>query len=175
MSSDQTRVATAPRADTAAGRPPFPPALMERVGFLLSMVKGGAESICMRALAPLGLHVKQFGLLTVLATEGPLSQQELGEWTRHDRSTMVTLIDSLEERGWAKRERNPADRRAYMVQITPSGKRIQARAHKLLLPAEDELLDALSPQEREQLLELLAKVAADIGRPPSEVQAQPGA
>jgi DNA-binding MarR family transcriptional regulator len=62
-----------------------------------------------------------------------------------------------------------------MVQITPSGRRIQARAYKLLLPAEDELLEALSPQERDQLVELLAKVAADIGRPPSEVHAQSGA
>jgi len=168
---------TSPAAEArdVTDRPPFPPALIERVGFLLAMVKGGAEAICIRALAPLDLHVKQFGLLTVLATEGPLSQQELGEWTRHDRSTMVTLIDSLEERGWARRERNPSDRRAYMVQITPSGRRIQARAYKLLLPAEDELLEALSPQERERLVELLAKVAADIGRPPSEVQAQSSA
>jgi DNA-binding MarR family transcriptional regulator len=150
-----------------ADAPPFPPALMRRIGFLLSMTKGGGEAVCMRALEPLGLHVKQFGLLTVLATEGPLSQQRLGEWTRHDRSTMVTLIDSLEEQGWVLRERNPDDRRAYLLKLTPQGRRIQARAEKVMLSAEDEWLRSLNPREREQLLALLSKVAVDIGRPPS--------
>jgi DNA-binding MarR family transcriptional regulator len=150
-----------------AEAPPFPPALMDRVGFLLSMTKGGGEAICMRALAPLELHPKQFGLLTVLATEGPLSQQRLGEWTRHDRSTMVTLIDSLEEHGWVLRDRNPEDRRAYLLKLTPQGRRIQARAEKVMLSAEDEWLRSLNRREREQLVALLGKVAADVGRPPS--------
>jgi DNA-binding MarR family transcriptional regulator len=154
-------------ADDTADAPPFPPALARRVGFLLSMTKGGGEAICMRALEPLGLHVKQFGLLTVLATEGPLSQQRLGEWTRHDRSTMVTLIDSLEESGWVLRERNPDDRRAYLLKLTPQGRRVQARAEKVILTAENEWLRSLNSRERQQLVSLLGKVAADVGRPPS--------
>ena len=143
---------------------------MERVGFLLTMVKGGAHAICMARLAPLGLHVRQFGLLTVLATEGPRSQQDLVDWIRLDRTTMVALVDSLEERGLVKRERNPDDRRAYLVTLTPEGKRIQARARKVMLGAENDVLAALDEEERDQLRALLAKVAADIGRPPPEAQ-----
>jgi DNA-binding MarR family transcriptional regulator len=170
MSSDP--VTLRPAAEDAAGkRPPFPPALTERVGFLLTMVKGGAEAICMARLAPLGLHVRQFGLLTVLATEGPRSQQDLVEWTRLDRTTMVALVDSLEERGYVRRERNPDDRRAYLLQLTPEGRRMQVRARKVMLGAEDELLGSLNQSERQQLRELLAKVAADIGRPPPEPRA----
>jgi MarR family transcriptional regulator, lower aerobic nicotinate degradation pathway regulator len=173
MSSDRHDSATLPRAaplEASPERPPFPPALMERIGFLLSMTKGGAESICTAALKPLELHVRQFGLLTALATEGPRSQQELAEWTRMDRTSMVALVDSLEERGYVRRERNPADRRAYLLQLTPEGKRIQARARKLMLGAEEELLGSLNAGERDQLRELLAKVAVDIGRPPTEVR-----
>jgi MarR family transcriptional regulator, lower aerobic nicotinate degradation pathway regulator len=170
MSSDPVTLRAA--AEDAVGeRPPFPPALMERVGFLLTMVKGGAEAICMARLAPLDLHVRQFGLLTVLATEGPRSQQDLVEWTRLDRTTMVALVDSLEERGYVRRERNPADRRAYLLQLTPEGRRMQARARKVMLGAEDELLGSLNQSERQQLRELLAKVAAEIGRPPPEARA----
>jgi MarR family transcriptional regulator, lower aerobic nicotinate degradation pathway regulator len=168
MSSDPVTLPARHASDTAAAQSPFPPALMERVGFLLAMVRGGAMSICMSKLAPLGLHVKQFGLLTVLATEGPLSQQKLGEWTRHDRTTMVSLMDSLEERGLVRRERNPKDRRAYLLQLTPEGRRVQARAQKVMLGADDEILASLRPKEREQLLELLTKVAADIGRAPKD-------
>jgi DNA-binding MarR family transcriptional regulator len=170
MSSDPVTLRPAAE-DAAATRPPFPPALMERVGFLLTMVKGGAEAICTARLAPLGLHVRQFGLLTVLATEGPRSQQDLVEWTRLDRTTMVALVDSLEERGYVRRERNPDDRRAYLLQLTPEGRRMQVRAGKVMLGAEDELLGSLNQSERQQLRELLAKVAADIGRPPPESRA----
>jgi MarR family transcriptional regulator, lower aerobic nicotinate degradation pathway regulator len=167
MATDQT--VTSPTEPPADERPPFPPALMEHVGFLLTMVRGGTFAICSEALAPLGLHVKQFGMLLVLATEGAHSQQFLAEWTRMDRTTMVALVDSLEERGYVRRERNPDDRRAYLVTITPEGRRALGRAEAAMARAESRVLASLSPSESKQLLELLSKVAADIGRPPPEI------
>lgn len=168
MSSSQSVISDTP-SPHAEERAPFPPALMERLGFLLTMVKGGALAICTEALAPLGLHVKQFGLLLVLDTEGPESQQALAEWTRMDRTTMVTLVDFLEERGLVKRERNPDDRRAYLVRITADGRRLLRRARQAMDRAEKLLLASLTASEKRQLIDLLAKVAADIGRPPPEV------
>jgi DNA-binding MarR family transcriptional regulator len=170
MSSAQIGLPTAPPGDTLAERPPLPPALSRRPGFLLAMVKGGAEPIFSEALAPLRLRPKQYGLLTVLASEDSLSQQELANWMRIDRTTMVALIDSLEERDWVKRERNPADRRAYLLRLTPSGKRVQARARELVASAEDKTFASLTREERERLIELLAKVAEDIGRPLPELR-----
>jgi MarR family transcriptional regulator, lower aerobic nicotinate degradation pathway regulator len=172
MFADEVSVSTGPAAD-AAERPPFPPALMERVGFLLAMAKGGAEAICMAALQPLGLHVRQYGLLLVLATEGPLSQGELAEWVRTDRTTMVALVDDLEERGFVRRERNPDDRRAYLLQLTGEGKGALTRGSGLMRRAESQLMRSLEEGERTRLIELLGKVAADIGRPPSETPPKP--
>ncbi|MGH2983968.1 MAG: MarR family winged helix-turn-helix transcriptional regulator [Solirubrobacterales bacterium] len=171
MPRDQALVPERRPPDAKEEQPPFPPALMERIGFLLTMTKGGAHSICSRALAPLDLPVRQFGLLTVLDTEGPQSQQALVEWTRLDRTTMVAQVDALEERGLVRRERNPDDRRAYLVRLTPEGREVLRRAQPAMANAEKELLASLSASEKEQLLELLAKVAADIGRPPPEVTA----
>jgi MarR family transcriptional regulator, lower aerobic nicotinate degradation pathway regulator len=169
MASEPVSLLTAREAHTKSERPPLPPALMERVGFLLAMAKGGAETICMGALAPTGLHVRQYGLVLVLASEGPLSQGELAEWVRTDRTTMVALVDDLEERGYVKRERNPLDRRAYLLQLTPEGRRAIARGRALMLRAENQLLRSLDERERELLVELLGKVAVDIGRPPSDL------
>jgi DNA-binding MarR family transcriptional regulator len=147
-------------------RPPLPPALMERVGFLLAMTKGGAHAICMSALEPLGLHVRQYGVMLVLASEGPISQGELAEWVRTDRTSMVALVDDLEARGFVKRERNPDDRRVYLLQLTAEGKRAVTRARGLMRRAENQLLRSLDAAERAHLVELLGKVAADIGRAP---------
>ena len=41
-----------------------------------------------------------------------------------------------------------------------------------MLGAEEEVLGSLNPGERDLLRELLAKVAADIGRPPPEARAR---
>jgi DNA-binding MarR family transcriptional regulator len=169
MSPDSVSPPATREEDVTSERSPLPPALMERVGFLLAMAKGGAEAVCMDALAPIGLHVRQYGLLLVLATEGPLSQGELAEWVRTDRTTMVALVDDLEERGYVRRERNPLDRRAYLLQLTPEGRRALTRGRTLMRRAEGRLLRSLNEREREQLVELLGKVAVDIGRPPSEL------
>jgi DNA-binding MarR family transcriptional regulator len=146
---------------------------MQRVGFLLAMSKGGAETFCAEALAPLGLHVRQFGLLTALATEGPRSQQELADWVRMDRTTMVAFVDGLEEAGYVRRERNPADRRAYLLQLTPEGRKAQKQALRVMEDAEDRFLAELDGREREQLIELLGKLAVAIGRPPADAPRRP--
>jgi DNA-binding MarR family transcriptional regulator len=81
---------------------------------------------------------------------------------------MVAQIDSMEERGWVRRERNPGDRRAYLLKLTPAGKRVQARGIQLMKRAEDEWLGSLNDRERRQLVALLGKVAVDVGRPMSD-------
>jgi DNA-binding MarR family transcriptional regulator len=40
----------------------------------------------------------------------------------------VALIDDLERAGYVKRERNPDDRRAYVITLTAAGRKMQARA-----------------------------------------------
>jgi MarR family transcriptional regulator, lower aerobic nicotinate degradation pathway regulator len=168
MSTDPMTLPAAKPPDTRPERPPLPPVLMDRIGFLLAMAKGGAEQVCMGALEPIGLHVRQYGLMLVLSTEGPLSQQELADWVRTDRTTMVAFVDGLEERGYVRRERNPVDRRAYRLQLTAEGRRALTRGRGLMRRAENNLLRSLDADERERLVELLGKIAADIGRPPSE-------
>jgi DNA-binding MarR family transcriptional regulator len=156
-------------SDQTLERPPFPPVLMDRIGFLLAMAKGGAETIVASELDELGIYPRQYGLMLVLASEGPLSQGELAEWVRTDRTTMVALVDGLEERGFVRRERNPADRRAYRLLLTDQGRRAITRGKALMRRAEKQLLGSLTERERRQLIELLGKVAADVGRPPGDL------
>jgi DNA-binding MarR family transcriptional regulator len=105
--------------------PALPASLHRRLGAVLSWAAENAQEVANRALEPLGLTVKHFGVVTFLRYEteldrqgGPLSQQAIGERLRIDRTTMVALIDSLERAGYVKRERNPGDRRAYVITLT---------------------------------------------------------
>ena len=70
-------------------------------------------------LESVGLTPALFGLLNVLEDRPGTNQQEIGSAMGIDPSTMVSLIDQLEEAGLAKRRPHRKDRRAREVAITP--------------------------------------------------------
>ena len=144
--------------------PPLPASLQRRLGAVLAWASQSAQEVANQALEPLGLTVKHFGVMTFLRQEtehgegDSLSQQAIGERLRIDRTTMVALIDDLERAGYVKRERNPDDRRAYVITLTPAGKRAQARAEEAVDAHALEFFGRLSEAERRELHRLLARL-----------------
>jgi DNA-binding MarR family transcriptional regulator len=134
-----------------------PPCLAGRIGFLLARGHLDALAIAAEVMEP-DLTPKHFGCLLVVDEEGPLSQQALGERMRVDRTTVVAVVDELERRGFVRRRRNPDDRRAYALEVTPSGRRWLGRTAATLDAAEVSLLAALGPEEQEELHRLLRKL-----------------
>ena len=133
----------------------LPAALSDRLGFLLGRAHLAHRSITERALASLGLGVKEFGALAILAEEGPLSQQRLGGRQGVDRTTMVAVVDALEGSGLVERRRDPADRRAYSLNATAKGRRVLRQAGEAGRRAEAEFLAPISARDRRHLKQLL--------------------
>jgi MarR family transcriptional regulator, lower aerobic nicotinate degradation pathway regulator len=143
----------------AAAAPAAPgilsPALAERVGYLLAQVHIVARGLADEALGSLGVNIKQYGILTILRAEGPLSQQAVGVRIGCDRTTMVELMEDLERQGATMRGRNPADRRAYAIELTPKGRALLERADREVADMEADFLAPLSEDERQELKRLL--------------------
>jgi DNA-binding MarR family transcriptional regulator len=108
-------------------------------------------------LESVGLTPALFGLLNVLEAGPGTNQQEIGSAMGIDPSTMVSLIDQLEEAGLARRRPHPKDRRAREVAITAKGRRLLERARRMANGVQDEVLRGLTPAERRQLLTLLRR------------------
>jgi DNA-binding MarR family transcriptional regulator len=145
--------------------PPLPASLHRRLGAVLTWAAENAQEVANRALEPLGLTVKHFGVMTFLRHEtepdrerGSLSQQAIGERLRIDRTTMVSLIDDLERAGYVKRERNRDDRRAYVITLTAAGRKAQARAEDAVDAHALQFFGRLSEDERQELHRLLARL-----------------
>jgi len=130
---------------------PMPDALAERLGPLLGRAHDAHRRLSLEALAPLGLGVKSVGALTVLQAEGPLSQRRLAERQGIDRTTMVAVVDELERLGAVERRKDPADRRANALYITPRGRRLLTRARTAVAGAEEAFLAPLPPAEQQRL------------------------
>ena len=102
-------------------------------------------------------------MLSHLAAAEGQSQQALSIALGIHRSAMVALVDDLEQRGLAERRRDPADRRAYTLFLTPAGRELLAELERAADDEDDELLSALDAAERSQLISLLQRVAESQG------------
>jgi DNA-binding MarR family transcriptional regulator len=131
--------------------------------FLLVQVGFHAARRFEERLAPLGIQPRHVGLLRLVAATEGQSQQALAERLHLPKSRMVWLVDDLEQHGLIERRRNPADRRAYALYLTPRGRRVVDEAMEVSAVHETDLLGSLQPTEREELAALLRRVAADQG------------
>jgi DNA-binding MarR family transcriptional regulator len=137
--------------------------LSRRAGFLLAQLGTHAHRRFAERLAGLGLHPRHFGMLSHLAAaEGP-SQQALSIALGIHRSATVALVDDLEQRELAERRRDPVDRRAYTLYLTPPGRELLAELERAADEEEAELLTALDASECSLLISLLQRVAESEG------------
>jgi len=142
-----------------------PPAqqLSQRAGFLLVQLGTLAHRRFAERLAQLDLHPRHFGMLSHLAASEGQSQQALSIALGIHRSAVVALLDDLEQRGLAERRRDPTDRRAYTLYLTPVGRDLLADLKGIAEKHEAEMLTALDASERSQLISLLQRVAESQG------------
>lgn len=136
-----------------------PEELSGYTGFLLGYLGEKSRRRFIEMLEPHGFDPREFGLMTVVMNRPGITQQELAGLARIDPSSMVSVLDSLEERGVVERRVDPDDRRRRAVHLTAAGERkwkdLQAEARKTATS----FLAPLSPVERSQLNALLRKLA----------------
>jgi DNA-binding MarR family transcriptional regulator len=141
-----------PRGPRGGHQPP------QAIGFLLGHAARRARGSLEEELEPFGLRLQHFMLVMALSRAGARSQQQLGDWLGVDRTTMVALVDQLERHGYATREKDPADRRAYLVELTDEGRALLPKLRSRASAAEKRTLAPLDAQERELFRELLVKL-----------------
>jgi DNA-binding MarR family transcriptional regulator len=137
---------------------------MERLSFLLKQTSAIVERAIEPGLARIGINGREFGVLTLIDAEGPASQQRLADRIGIDRTTMVGLIDALEEKQLVRRRRDPSDRRAYLLEATSAGRRTLRNARKAVELGEQQALASLNNSESATLKQALQRLAQT--RPP---------
>lgn len=127
-----------------------------------------------------GPHVSahQAGVLAYLDEEDPTMVGELADYLGVTASTMSLTLKRLEEAGYIRRNRDPADRRVMNVRLTEAGARVRNASTSLDLDRLDGVLRALPPVQRAEAvrgLVILADAAdALISRTREAVAAQVG-
>jgi DNA-binding MarR family transcriptional regulator len=134
--------------------------LGERLAFLLKRTQLLFARQHIEVLARHGLTEAEFALLTLIVAAPGASQRQLGSQLYIDRTTIVALVDALEEKRLVSRGRSTVDRRQVAVSPTAAGRRRLARATEAVRQAEDDFLAPLSSEQRELLRASLVDLIA---------------
>jgi DNA-binding MarR family transcriptional regulator len=145
------------RARQGAGPTANP--LADDLNWLLHRVGAGLGGALDHVTRRHGSGVRGYVVLKALAGSPPLTQLALGQQLGLDKTAVTAVLDALEAQGWVTRLPAPGDRRARIAEVTAAGRAWVERVAREVEAAEADVLADLSPDQREQLRQLLASLA----------------
>ena len=140
---------------------PSPMAIFGRIARIFALQRGAQSKVH----RPYGLNHASFDVLANLRRSGAPHRKtasSLAESSMISTGGMTFRVDGLEAEGLLRRVRDPDDRRVVHAELTPKGLELIDRAIADHVQMLANLLEALSPEERDQLAALLARLESSI-------------
>lgn len=110
------------------------------------------------ALGPSDLRQRQLVALSYLRDHGPARQQALAQSLCMDASSLVCMLNDLEDRDLLARRRDREDRRRGILELTGHGREALAAGDAALVEIDAEILADLDEAERAELRSLLGRL-----------------
>jgi DNA-binding MarR family transcriptional regulator len=149
-------------------KPSENPAPVRRaLGLLLSQLGTHAALSFSRKIAGFVISPPHLGILRWIHANEGKNQRELASHLGVVPSRLVVLLDELETKGLVTRERSPQDRRSQQLQLTRKGTQLLEKVERVAAAHDADLGSSLTPPERETLIDLCAKLAANRGLTPN--------
>jgi DNA-binding MarR family transcriptional regulator len=113
-------------------------------------------------LAPLDLHPGQEALLLELDRSGPMIQAQLSEALGCEPPSVTLMIRKLEAAGHIRRGPAPTDKRAALVELTPSGAALTERIKEAWCGLAEQTVAGLPAETVAELPALLAAMTRNV-------------
>jgi len=109
-----------------------------------------------------GLTESQFEVLEALYHLGPMPQKEIAVKILKSKGNLTTIIRNLLKRKLVTRAEQQADKRYYLIRISPSGEKLIRQIFPAHVKRMVEAVSGLNPQEQQQLAGLCKKLGLSI-------------
>jgi MarR family transcriptional regulator for hemolysin len=115
-----------------------------------------------RRASGLGVTRAQWRVLVKVSRKPGLRQVEIADMLDIEPITLCRIIDRLEESGLIVRRRDPADRRAWLLDLTPKAEPLIAKLRAIANELVGQAFAGLDDEEVTRLRAMLAKIRENV-------------
>lgn len=135
--------------------------ISDKPGHLIRLVHQKSVAIFENAFSDFNVTVGQQLVLVALLKHPNLDLSSLAQLVTWDRSTTGDVVSRLARRGLVKVTPSSEDLRVKLISLSPSGRALLMKMAPAIRRSQQEMLSALEPQERLELIRLMRKI---VGR-----------
>lgn len=132
------------------------------IGFLIAKARNVLKNEFDKELKSYALSYAHRVILIRLSEKEGLTQKELAQDTYFEQSNLTLMLDKLEAKGLVKRIAKENDRRAYIITITPEGKKLRDMLVKMGDDVMDKALKGLSTKQKDELSHMLQMIYENL-------------
>ena len=114
-------------------------------------------------LAPLGLTLPQFFVLTALWREDGLNFRDLRQRVSVDGATLTGIVDRMEKSELVERRQDPTDRRATRIYLTMKGRLLLPQTFRVVNELDGALRQPFGEDEMQVFEQILHKLEGHLG------------
>ena len=140
---------------------------IEDVARELVLLFRGLKGLHGEVLASVGVRLEMpaTAVLTCLDERGSQRLSTVAELLHLDLSSVSRQVSALEREGWVARERDPADSRAVLLDVTGAGRDVLSRVRQARVDHLAARLPGWSPDELSAFARSLARFRTDLTQP----------
>lgn len=136
--------------------------LADTVGPRVRLLRNALAALSIAGLEEFGLPTGSLTVLSLIAANPGSNQTALAKAAGVNKSALVGIVDELEKRGLAARDRSASDRRRNHLTVTSAGEAMMKAMLARVAGGEDKVREALGPRDHQKLIELLDRANAAL-------------
>ena len=134
---------------------------MELLGTAVGKLRNKLHRLMKRRYAcqaEVEMTVEEYILLNMIRAKTDQILQNIAIATGKNKSVILRMIDSLEQKGLAKRTVNPDDRRENLLSITDKGNRVVLQYQQVEKHLSQELIEGIPPEKVAIFFEVVEQI-----------------
>jgi DNA-binding MarR family transcriptional regulator len=130
--------------------------LSDNLGYRIRRAQLWAFRDVSRRLAPFAVGPAQFSVLSIIDANPGINQLAIASALSIERAGLGRLVDRLEQQGFVLRTASSANRRYYVLDLTPAGATLLKRLRPVVAQSEQAVADKIGPRAYQDLLRTLS-------------------
>ena len=128
-------------------------------GHLIRRVQQISSALFLDECGSFDLTSVQFAALKTIQSHPRIDATRLTSLIAIDRSTLGSVLERLEKKGWVVRSSSPTDKRAKLLSLTPAGREVLKQVMPAVRRVQKRLVAPLAASDREAIVRLLLQIA----------------